>query len=482
MSTVLLVDETTVDASPEGVFDLFGQGRGEGGWLFGAECDAVRPGAVVRFRLPLDDHFAGEDEIEATGRILQVERPRRLVLAHETPWRGRVVCTLKRQAGRTRVRLVCEVDDSALEWLMRRQGHDVSVEDDRSSVPIGLLLSQSGSASVFSVGGQELAQMAIEEINADGGLLGRPARLVVADDASNPVRGLAAMRRLVEVARCPVVVASVTSETFRAVQPVAERAGVLLVYPLVNEGGPTNDRVFRLGERPDGQLRFSIPWLMRMTGSRRWFLAGNDYCWPKATNRCARRVIDEHGGMVVAEHYERLGTRSFDPLLEAIERSGAELVVSTFVGADEVAFERQFSAAGLRGRTQTLALALDENTREHIGAAGAGGLWSVFGYFQGLATSANRSFLDRYHRRAGIASPPVSSITESVYDAIHLYAAAVRKAHSTDPLDAGRAMSGRSFDGPRGRVTVGHPGELRQQMFLAQAAADGFAIVEAIGA
>jgi branched-chain amino acid transport system substrate-binding protein len=152
-------------------------------------------------------------------------------------------------------------------------------------------------------------------------------------------------------------------------------------------------------------------------------------------------------------------------------------VISTFVGADEVAFERQLYAEGLRDRCEVLALALDENTRSHVGDAGATGLWTVFGYFEQLATAANHAFLDRYRRRFEGHAPPVSSITESVYEAVHLYAAAARRARSLDPLDAGRAMIGRSFDGPRGRVTVRGPGQVRQDLFLAHAVTGGFDIV-----
>jgi urea transport system substrate-binding protein len=480
MSLVLLVDETVVDASPEAVFDLFGQ-RSDAGWLFGAECETLDVGSVLRFRLPLRAGGGIGTELEATGRVMCAERGRRIVIAHETPWRGRLTCVLTPSDEGTRVRLVAEVDDEGFDWLMRRQGFDVEEEVDPRTEPVGLLVSQSGSASVFSAASENAARLAVEEVNSEGGLRGRPLRLVVADDATDPASGAIAMTRLVEGDGCCVVFANVTSATFRAVQPVAERAGVLLIYPLVNEGGRTGDGVFRLGERPADQLRSSIPWLMRMTGGRRWFLAGNDYCWPKATNRCARRVIGASRGVVVGERYERLGSRRFDAVLEAIERSGAELVVSTFVGADEVAFEQRCHEAGIRERCQTLALALDENTREHVGSAAGDGLWTVFGYFQQLATRANRDFLHRYHTRFGLHAPPVSSLSESVYEAVHLYAAAARAARSRDPLDAGRALSGRSFDGPRGRVVIRNPGDVSQQMFLAQAAPGGFRIVEALG-
>jgi urea transport system substrate-binding protein len=480
MSLILLADETVVGVEPEAVFDLFGQ-KDDAGWLFGAECETLEVGSVLRFRLPPASIVGFERDLEATGRLIRVERGRRIVIAHETPWRGLLTCTISPTEAGTRVRLVAEVDDAGFDWLLRRHGLDAASEADPRTKPVGLLVSQSGSASVFSAASENAARLAIEEVNADGGVRGHPLRLVVADDATDPSCGVAAIKRLIKRDGCRVVFANVTSATFRAVQPVAERAGALLIYPLVNEGGRTGEGVVRLGERPSDQLRSSIPWLMRATGGRRWFLAGNDYCWPKATNRCARRVIDDSKGLVVGERYERICTRRFEPLLDEIERSRAELVVSTFVGSDEVAFEQQFHDAGLRQQCQTLALALDENTRAHVGRVADNALWTVFGYFQQLATHANRAFLHRYRTRFGAHAPPVSSLSESVYEAVHLYAAAARAARSIDPLEAGRALSGRSFDGPRGRVVVRGSGELSQQMFLAQAAPGGFQIVEALG-
>jgi branched-chain amino acid transport system substrate-binding protein len=275
------------------------------------------------------------------------------------------------------------------------------------------------------------------------------------------------------------VLTNVTSATFDAIEPLAKRAGILLVYTPVNEGGETSTRLFRLGERPGSQLQASVPTLMKTAGGRRWYLAGNDSVWPRATNRVAERVISRQGGRIVGERYERLGSRDFTPVLEDIAGSGAELVISTFVGADEAHFERQFFEAGLRDCTRTLALALDESTRQHIGDEAACGLWTAFGYFEQLPTRSNRAFLDRYRERYGWIAPPVSSISESVYEAVHLYAAAASERGGEDPQETGRRLCGRTFDGPRGKVKVAEPGRLDQSMYLAEAVPGGFAVRQA---
>jgi urea transport system substrate-binding protein len=477
MGELLLIEQEFLDCSPASAFALIASNTAEG-WRFDVSGGLLVPGRLARLMFTLPERMGGRT-VEATGRVTCVEPGRRIVIAHETPWRGEIRFMIAATPGGARVRVVVRLDEDALAWLLRQAGIDEITPLDRCH-RLGLLVSQSGPASVFAAASENLARLAVEEVNEGGGIHGRPISLLVGDDATDPVVGTCELRRLI-LSGCSAVLTNVTSATFRAIEPLARQAGILLVYTPVNEGGHTSSRLFRLGERPAGQLRDTVPRLMRATGGQRWYLAGNDYSWPRTTNRIAERVIRRKGGLVVGERYQPLGSRDFSMVLDEIQRSRAELVVSTFVGADEVAFERQFYEAGLRKRCQTLALALDESTREHIGDAAGVGLWTVFGYFEQLPSPANLDFLARYRNRFGSIAPPVSSISESVYEAVHLYAAAAGAAADDDPEQTGRMLCGRSFDGPRGRVTVGEPGRLSQSMYLAEAVTGGLAVREAVG-
>ncbi len=477
MGELLLIEQEYLDCSPASAFALIASNTA-GGWRFDVSGGGLAPGRLAHFAFKLPERMGGR-MVEATGRVAQVEPGRLIVVAHETPWRGEIRFGITPTSHGTCVRVVIRLDQEALGWLLRQAGIDVTAAP-AGCHPLGLLVSQSGPASVFAAASENLARLAVEEVNDEGGIHGRPVFLVVGDDATEPAIGACELRRLIRTG-CRAVLTNVTSATFRAIEPLARQAGILLVYTPVNEGGRTGMRLFRLGERPLGQLRETVPRLMRATGGRHWYLAGNDYSWPRATHRVAERVIQRKGGVIVGERYERLGSQDFSLVLEDIHRSRAELVISTFVGADEVAFERQFFEAGLRDRCQTLALALDESTREHIGDPASAGLWTVFGYFQQLPTAANRAFLDRYHIRFGPIVPPVSSISESVYEAVHLYAEAAGAAAASDSEQTGRMLCGRSFEGPRGRVTIDEPGRLSQSMYLAEAVTGGFALRQAIG-
>ncbi len=472
MGSVVLVAAEHVAASPAAVFAMFGAGRQDAGWLFGATCDRVEPGAAVHFTLP--------GGTLATGRIAAVEHGARIVIRHEAPWPGLVTCTTTPDGDGTRVRVVAEIDDDAIRWLLRQRGVEPPSQPETGALMVGALISQSGPASVYTAASANLVRLAANEVNADGGLCGRAVHVAVADDGTDPATGVVAVRRLVEVEGCSVVFTNVTSETFRAVQPAAAATGALLVHTPVNEGGRGGDRVLRLGERPAAQMRRAVPRLMAETGSRRWALVGSDYCWPRAANASARAAIDRGHGTVAGEWYAPLGTRDFSPLLEHIQRSRAELVVSSLVGADEVAFERQFYDSGLRSHCRTLALALDEATRDHVGDRAAQGLWTVFGYFQQLASTDNKAFLGRYRDFAGSYLQPVSSISESMYEALHLYAQAVRSVRTTDPTSVGRALATARFDGPRGPVRMNGPARFEQPLYLAESVPGGFAILDRV--
>jgi urea transport system substrate-binding protein len=209
---------------------------------------------------------------------------------------------------------------------------------------------------------------------------------------------------------------------------------------------------------------------MRDAGGRRWFLAGNDSVWPRVVHGAARRVLADTDGRIVCEGFAPLVTRDFTPLVERVLASGADVVLSSFVGADLVVFERQCHAMGVREQSRSLALALDEPTRERIGDTAAAGTWGVSGYFEQLPGERNAAFVRRYRRAYGRFAPPLSSISESAFDAVHLYAAAARRARADDPRSVARELpaaatsrAGRSsWTGPTRRAAA-LPGRVRRR-------------------
>jgi urea transport system substrate-binding protein len=474
VGSVVIVADETVAARPDVVYGLFGARQGAG-WVFAADCDVLAVGSAVTLHLPVG---AGQAAVDVLGRVASLAPPRQIVIALDQPWRGRLRVRLD-QAGAesTRVSVSAEIDERGVEWLMRRRGWPACQPADDGEHRIGLLTSKSGPGAVFAVACENLAVMAVDELNADGGLHGRHVRLLIADDATDPVPGASEARWLIR-AGCRVVLASVTSATFGAVQRAIGDSGVPLVHTVLNEGGGGPGHVFRWGERPADQLAVAAVPLMRTSGARHWFLVGDDYSWSHGAHRAARQVLPQEHGMVVGERFVPLGTKDFEPVIEAITRFGADLVLSTLVGADEVAFERQCLAMGLRSRCKTLSLVLDESTRERIGDSAAAGLWTAFGYFQQLPTAENKAFLARYQDAFGRWAPPVSTLSESTYSAVHLYGAAARQAREDDPGQVAAQLRRLRATLPRGSVELMGPHHIRQQLRLAEASAGGFRLLD----
>lgn len=469
MAGLALTATQRIEAPRDAVFALFGAGSGAG-WLFDAVCDRVAVGSAITLQAPI-----GGAPLAVLGRISAVRAPARIEVQLHQPWQGRLRILFDDDGAATRVRVVADLDDDGLQWLLRRRGFPVADEPGGGDHRVGLLTSKSGPGSVFAAPTENLATMAVAEVNTDGGIRGRPLRLVVGDDGTGAATGVAEAWRLVR-SGCRTILAATTSATFARVSRELHPAGVLLVHVVMNEGGRGGDLRVQLGERPAGQLRAAVGPMMRTTGGRCWFLAGNDYVWPRAVHVAARQVLAGEGATVVGEAFAPLGTRDFAPLIERVVASGADLVLSTFVGADLVAFERQCHAMGVRDRCRSLAPALDEPTRERIGDLAATGTFGVAGYFAQLTGEANTSFLRRYRAAYGRFAPPVSSISESAYEAVHLYAAAARRAGEDEPRTIARELRTSRSEFPRGAVTVDGPETVRQGLFVAEAVPGGFSV------
>ncbi|MEM9891347.1 MAG: substrate-binding protein [Actinomycetota bacterium] len=468
MGELLLNHQIHLAASPGEAFARFGSGDPTDGWLFGAETSSMQAGSVVRLALPL----GGLAGLEGTARIVGTTPYRRIDLIHESPWSGRVACLFApTPEGGTKLTVRVTIDDIEIERLGTELGL-VSPAPRHGTQAVGLLTSLSGAAGLLGRSTVNCAELAVEEINAAGGVLGRPVHLVVADDATDATVGRLAMRRLLATPGVGTVVGMHSSATFAAAAPLAIAAGVPYLYTPTSEPQGRHPLLVRFGETPLDQLHRALPRLAEETGGRRWFLTGNDYSWPRAIGSTARTIVQRMGATVAGERYVPVGSRGFDQLLEAIRASGAEQVISSFIGQDHVRFERQFVRSGLRETTRTFAPLLDDAVVEHLGPD-ASGIWNVLGYFEGLDTVANRAFLARYRDRFGSCSPPVSAAAEGVYEALHQWALACHARRGTDATAVIDGLRRVRFEGPRLRRLSGE-----RQLLLGEAGPGGVHILE----
>ncbi|SIS18873.1 ABC transporter substrate-binding protein [Williamsia sterculiae] len=417
------------------------------GHLLDFDCDRMVVGSAVSIRLPVGagEPGAAGAPITLLGHIAAVKYGRSVLVVHHQPWRGRLMVRFFPDGRGTRIVLESSLDEDGLAWLAGKRGFDPPVAPRSDRHRIGLLVSKSGSAAVFAQATESLAALAVDDVNADGGIGGTPVELLVGDDASDSLMGSNAAMRLYR-SGCRVIFACVTSATFNAAVSALQDTDVMVIHTVLNEGGPPNPRTVRLGERPLEQVRAGVPAVMRDTGAVRWFFVGHRYSWSYGAHWAARRVVAENGGSVVGERYVSLGSTDFSTTLDAIEASGAELILSSLVGHDEVFFERQCARQGLRSHTRTLALVLDEATQQLIGDTDADGVWAAFGYFQGF-DDTHSDLETRYRSGAQGLTPPLSSLSETTYEAIIAYArAATMSAAGDSAAIRGRLIAGAGTD------------------------------------
>ena len=194
------------------------------------------------------------------------------------------------------------------------------------------------------------------------------------------------------------------------------------VYTPLYEGGECTPGVFAIGDTPARQLQPAIAWLAGKERPRRWALLGNDYVWPRASNRLARGYIAACGAEVVSEQYVPIHTTDYAAQLAAMRRAGADAVLLSLIGEDAIAFNRAFGESAMARKALRLSCAIEENELLAIGAENTERLYVASSYFAALATDANFAFKERYYSHFGERAPTLNSLGQSTYEGVHFLA------------------------------------------------------------
>lgn len=341
---------------------------------------------------------------------------------------------------------------------------------------VGLIAPVSGQLGLVGPVAVNCAVLGAAEVNDGDGILGRPVELVLIDGGRQPRQVAEEVAGLVRAGAVQALVGMHASDVRRAVAH-AVQAAVPYVYTPPYEGGERTPGLFLMGEVPDRQLRPVLDWFVAARRAQRWFLLGNDYVWPRCTHRAARRYLRALGATVVGERLVPLGACDPEPLLDAVERTGAEAVLLTLIGTDLVRFNRAFGDSRLGQRVLRLGAALEENGLLGIGGDTTGELYAAMGYFGSVATEAGLGFVERYTHRFGPHAPVLSGHGEGCYDGVRLLAALANRAGSLRTPDVDARADGTSIVGGRGRLTV-RDRHVDQPVYLARADGLDFDVIE----
>ena len=284
-------------------------------------------------------------------------------------------------------------------------------------IRVGMLIPMSGAAGLWGPSCLACATLATEDWNRAGGMRGRQVRLTVIDASDESETLEDEVRDLVADGGVAAMVGMHTSSVRERITRVA--GGRLpLVYTPLYEGGRLPPGVMAIGETPDDQLLPALAWLSTRYRLSRWFLLGNDYCWPRRTHALASEALAAAGCEVRGNRFVPLGACDPERAVDEIRRSNAQAVLMSLVGQDAVDFNRAFGASGLGARVLRLSCAIEENGLLAMGADCTDGLFVAAGYFANLSTDRNGSFKERYWSRFGDRAPTLNALGQSTYEGV----------------------------------------------------------------
>jgi len=354
------------------------------------------------------------------------------------------------------------------------------------SIRVGVIADQTGPLSFVGIANANVARMVIGAINAQGGLLGRHVDLFLEDSETNDAVAAAKAAKLVEQHHVDVIVGGIYSSTRQAIKGRAvEKGKKLYIYPEQYEGQECDPLIFCTGPVPAQQVDPFIPWLMKETEAKKFYLPSADYIWPHTMNKKVREVVTANGGAIVGEEYFPLDHADYSKTIEKITSSGAEVVFNTIVPPGVGPFLEQLYNSGFAKRGGRIVCTyFDENFLNMVPAAHVEGLYSCLDYYQAVSDPFSKKLLDQYDRLyPGHAKFTAGSACSGLYRGLKLWEAAVKEAGSLEQEDVIRALDhAKIADGPGGPAEV-VPGQhhVRMNMYIAQAKNGQFAIVKSLG-
>ena len=324
---------------------------------------------------------------------------------------------------------------------------------ESDQIQVGVLHSLSGTMAISEIPVRDATLLAIEEINAAGGVLGKQLAPIVEDGASEPAVFAQKAQKLIQQDGAPVVFGGWTSASRKAMLPVFEANPALLWYPVQFEGNECSPSIFYLGAQPNQQILPALDWAFEQ-GFKNIYLLGSDYVFPRTANLILKKHIEDRGGTVAGEDYVPLGGTDFSSVINKIQAAGPQIVFNTLNGDSNVAFFKQLQAQGLGpDKLPTVSFSIAEQEAKAMGPELLAGHYAAWNYFQSLDIAANGDFVKAYKAKYG-ADQVVDDPMEAGYIAVYLWKKAVEAAGTTDPEAVRKAALGVEIEAPEGPVMI----------------------------
>jgi branched-chain amino acid transport system substrate-binding protein len=338
-------------------------------------------------------------------------------------------------------------------------------------IKIGIPVGLSGANSVVAPSVVQSAELAVEEINAKGGVLGRKLALDVADDASGAAGAQKAFDSLIFQKKVNVLISMETSAARNAGLPIVARGKTPYIYTSFYEGKSCSPYLYVNAWVPEQQVPPIVDYFNKEKKAKSYFLIGSDYAFGRGMLAFTKAYVEKTGGKVIGEEYLPMDGSDWTSIISKLKASGADaLITSTAGGAPNVTLTKQLRAAGVALPYGNLAV--DEGTAKSMGADAADIFLSA-SYVTGIDTPANKTFLAAMSKKFGADLKTPNDLSVPEYEAVYAYKAAVEKAGGTEQDKVLKALPEVSFDGPRGAIKMDKQHHAALTMYLGQVQADG---------
>jgi urea transport system substrate-binding protein len=330
-----------------------------------------------------------------------------------------------------------------------------STQTGGDTVKVGILHSLSGTMAISEVAVKDAEMMAIDEINAAGGVLGKKLEPVVEDGASDWPTFAEKANKLLMQDKVAAVFGCWTSASRKAVLPVFEKDKGLLFYPVQYEGLEESPNIFYTGAEPTQQIVPAVDYLLKQ-GKKKIYLLGSDYVFPRTANKIIKLQLGAMGGTVAGEEYAPLGSTEFSTIVSKIKAAKPDAIFNTLNGDSNVAFFKQFKNAGFTAESlPVLSVSIAEVEAKGIGPEYLAGHLTSWNYYETTNTPENKKFVAAYKAKYGsdkVTDDPI----EAGYFGVYLWKKMVEKAGSfdVDKVVAAAKANEITFAAPEGEVKV----------------------------
>lgn len=322
------------------------------------------------------------------------------------------------------------------------------------TIKLGSVLDTSGIFDAYGKPMDMAMRLAVDEINASGGLLGKQVEVVAYDTQSDMALYTQYGQQLVRQDKVDVVHGGILSASREAIRQTMRKSKTLYFYNVLYEGGVCDRNIFINGVTPAQQVEALVPYAMEKAGKKVYILAA-DYNYGQITAEWIKKYVAENGGETVGLDFFPLDVSDFGSTIAKIQSVGPDLVIAPLVGGAHLSFFRQWAAAGMKDKIALASTTMGVgNEHKVLTAAEADGIMVAYNYSQELDSPANNAFKEKWAAAYG-DSNSIHEIAVSNYQGVLMWAEGVRTAGSLDRDAVIAALeTGLSIEGPAGKVTV----------------------------